>query len=108
MAVRSKTRRWQEAFGTREVRGRGFEDRRPKVEDRKKAEFRNPKTETRGRARFGLRPSGFGLLRGRAFEVAVVRAGAIGWAAGNTLQIRVHLCSSVVELLFLGLAAASR
>ena len=26
---------------------------------------------------------------------------------GNTLQIRVHLCSSVVELLFLGLAAAS-
>ena len=62
MAVRSKTRRWQEAFGTREVRGRGFEDRRPKVEDRKKAEFRNPKTETRGRARFGFRPSGFGLL----------------------------------------------
>ncbi|MEI6786578.1 MAG: hypothetical protein WCQ21_37360, partial [Verrucomicrobiota bacterium] len=31
----------------------------PKPEGRKKAEFRNPKTETQGRARFGLRVSAF-------------------------------------------------
>jgi len=49
------------------------------------------------------------------------RAGGMGWVSafqrfpcrgeagllGHTLQIRVHLCSSVVELLFLGLADAS-
>ena len=34
-----------------------LEGRSPKPEGRKKAEFRNPKTETRGRARFGLRPA---------------------------------------------------
>ena len=31
-----------------------FEARSPKAEGRKKAELRNPKTETQGRARFGL------------------------------------------------------
>ena len=38
------------------------EIRRPKPEGQKKAEFRNPNTETRCRGRFAFRPSGFGLL----------------------------------------------
>ena len=64
------------------------EARSPRAERRPSSEIRRPKPEAE-------RGSDFGLRRGRAFEVAVVRAGAIGWAAGNTLQIRVHLCSSV-------------
>jgi len=51
-----------------------------------------------------LGKSGFRWLNLKtAVETIKREAGLLG----NTLQIRVHLCSSVVELLFLGLAAAS-